>query len=204
MGKWNGKTTPRMLIDTNVLISAAAFNSKIAWELLRLGVMNYGGFIKTYEPVITDVVMYEFVTRSVNGLGRKEPKKYLSMDEVDKFIQVLQPMLDVENQERMSIGREYALDPHFYKKSIAEVLEHFSKKAVQTLIDAKGLNTANEYLAVYEQTYDSKDIHVVTAALQFDCTHVVTRNKDDVPAPNGIEVVTEAEALKIIRKYMSS
>lgn len=171
----------RVLLDTNILCGAILGNG-VNRKLLQLARTQ-----TVFEPVISEVVIVEFLAKCRSGLTKK--KIVIPEDTIDRFFNILTPILDHKNIKRIAIGQEIYVDYLTYSKaSIQEFL-------FDMFIAKKGWVKPELLAAITEagkkvEDTDPGDIHVMLAAVQHNCDLLATYNVDDFPTVFcGVEVV---------------
>lgn len=184
-----GVPVKKLLIDTNNLCASILSPKGTANQLLKLGLQ------KVYEPVITEVLIAEFMNKCRAGMGKNNRFKYTEK-EIDSFLESLYPMLSVENIRKVSIGRGFMLDPRAYRMPLHEVLYELTNRTRDDLLD-----TIWQKTRVMPSQVDLDDLHVMVGALETDRDAIITRNLKDFPNSLGrIQIMTPDAALAIFQE----
>ncbi|MDI6817631.1 MAG: PIN domain-containing protein [Actinomycetota bacterium] len=171
---------PRILLDTTVLCGALVQPNSINFKLLMLA--RAASF---YEPIISEVVVVEFIKHCRLGIGGIT----YSEEEIDRFWNVVTPLLEPESIERISIGRRYAEYVKFYVKPIEEVVYELTGRNHSELLDAARASGL-KYCDI-----DSHDLHLLVAAVEHLCDYLCTANVNDRPEGIGAVKVIKPGAL---------
>lgn len=98
-------------------------------------------------------------------------------------------MLDFDNIERISVGREMWTDYYIHSKQPIERFLYDLFIVKKGVVRPEILATIEESIVKVEDT-DPGDIHVMFGALELGCNVLATHNVDDFPKLfGGVEVV---------------
>lgn len=135
------------------------------------------------EGFTTDVAGLEFVRNALNGLSGN----VYTLDEIEEFLDVFEPLFDPENVARSPIGRSLVQRADLHNRPIGEVAYELTGRTRQELLG--GLGSQARLMA---PDFDYTDLHIVVSAVQHGAEIICSSNRADLPEGPivpGIEVV---------------
>ncbi len=173
----------RLLLDTNILCASILRPGGLCFKLLTLGLY------KVYEPIISEVVVAEFINKCRVGMTRKNIT--FTDEQIDMFLEAISPMLSSENIKKVGIGRGFMLNPQSYQEPLNHLLYNLTNRTREELIDTVYEKTSKR---IMPSQVDLDDLHVMVAAIENKCDYIVTMNVKDFP--------NEIGSIKVVRPEM--
>jgi hypothetical protein len=170
---------PKALLDTTVLCGAILTNG-VNRQIL------YSAQLGSYQPVISNVCLLEFIRNASEGIGNRKKSKVFDWGTIDSFLNhFVFPALQKEDVTNSVVSRNsYEVIKMLTKMPSISIGDALIKISSCTTDQAQEIIHQYDMQLPLEQ-FDVQDFHVWTTAIETQCNYIVTGNTKRFPSRIG-------------------
>jgi hypothetical protein len=170
---------PKALLDTTVLCGALLTNG-VNRQIL------YSAQLGSYQPVISNVCLLEFIRNASEGIGNRKKNKVFDWGTIDSFLNhFVFPALQKEDVTNSVVSRNsYEVIKMLTKMPSISIGDALIKISSCTTDQVQEIIHQYDMQLPLEQ-FDVQDFHVWTTAIETQCNYIVTRNTKRFPTRIG-------------------